>query len=95
MRFFLDAQLAEDACPTKVAAHLAEKGWTLRKSVEIAQIWSLIYDQREFTVILPLDRELGDFTNRMLEVYTVLAKIEAEQVMRSLVVDEPKDTGKL
>jgi hypothetical protein len=93
-RLELKEELIDNVCPNKLALHLKEKGWEKERVTEgVAEIW--VYPKRSppLRVLLPLDREYGDFGIKIIDVMRVLAKLEMEQLMQTLLIEEEKPSS--
>lgn len=63
--------------PSSVVEYLASNGWKEEDKIDIrASVWGIIKNNRKFSVLLPLDTELPDFTDRMYEVFKTLEFFE-------------------
>ncbi len=76
--------------PQRVIDYLNSNGWieTRKISDGIASIWSQAKSNREFSLLLPLDREVSDFFMRMKEVLETLAYFEnrpAPEILKNLL----------
>lgn len=75
--FKIELQLIKDISPKKVEIYLAYKGWKKKKEIEgIASIWSKNLPNEEAKILLPLDKDFGDFELKIEEVIEILANVE-------------------
>lgn len=74
-----DKESLDSVEPTTVEDYLRRTGWTeVRRQPEFAARWERHDDGtgRQLRVIVPLDRELGDYAARMADVLRVLESLE-------------------
>ncbi|NEQ69241.1 MAG: hypothetical protein F6K21_27890 [Symploca sp. SIO2D2] len=61
----------------KLENYLKNQGWKKTKLIgDIASVWSYQKQDKAVGLLLPLDRDFADFDNRMMEVFSILEKIE-------------------
>jgi len=62
----------------KIAMYLTSKGWKKKKEAEgIASIWRYASNGREVSILLPIDKEFGDFEIKMEDLILLIAEVES------------------
>jgi len=72
--------------PMEVASYLRSRNWKrIKRLGEKGQLWSLLLGtSEEVEALLPLDRGLGDFAERMSDLLIVLEKVESRSQLEIL-----------
>ncbi|NJR56528.1 MAG: hypothetical protein HC768_19445 [Acaryochloris sp. CRU_2_0] len=78
-------QAIESLSPEKITLYLENKGWCQEQKIDgLASVWSLMKGGRRTSILLPLDKELGDFEIKIEELLLVLSQVEGRQTVEIL-----------
>jgi hypothetical protein len=63
--------------PQRIYEYLENYGWEEeRKLDDMAAILSINKNDKKYSILLPLDKEISDFTSRMYDVFRTLEVVE-------------------
>ncbi|RUT03474.1 hypothetical protein DSM106972_051130 [Dulcicalothrix desertica PCC 7102] len=73
----LYTQLIDTLSPDKIEVYLECSGWVKYKEVEyVLSLWSNSKQDKQFTILLPLDKESADFEIKIEELVLILSRFE-------------------
>jgi hypothetical protein len=79
-----DPQALQALSPLDIAAYLRTRGWQEVQADPRASRWILRRKKEEFEVLLPLDRQLRDYSLRISELLASLAAVEQRSQLQIL-----------
>lgn len=77
----IDISLLNSIEPKSLVEYLKDNGWNEQQKVDTrASIWTKVVNGKRYSILLPLETEIPDFTDRMYEVLKTLEFLEQRPI---------------
>lgn len=86
-----ELRAASALTPETLSRYLSSTGWAPEQHLDRATLWSRREEDGDFQVLVPGDRELRDYANRVSDLLTTVAAVEERPIR--LLLDDLETTG--